>query len=92
MTHIIKFCPNNFKRQLQDTKIAVKQLPDVQVMENKCLNYCGQCIVEPFAIVNGKGVFCKTADELYPAIQQRLSIPLASAAPVSDQRKMKALY
>lgn len=77
MTHLIKFCPNNFKKKLNETKTAVKQLSDVQVMENKCLNYCGQCIVEPFAIVNGKGVFCKKPDELYPAIQEKLSCSTA---------------
>nr|WP_039812748.1 DUF1450 domain-containing protein [Jeotgalibacillus malaysiensis] len=73
MVHLIKFCPNNFKKKLNETKAAVKQLPDVQVIENKCLNYCGQCIVEPFAIVDGKAVFCNRPEELYPAIREKLS-------------------
>ncbi|WP_166805826.1 DUF1450 domain-containing protein [Jeotgalibacillus sp. R-1-5s-1] len=72
MTHVVKFCPNNFTGELGETKQRVRECDDTEVVERLCLNYCGQCIVQPFAIVNGKGVFCDQVDELYPAIMNRL--------------------
>ncbi|WP_227395088.1 DUF1450 domain-containing protein [Jeotgalibacillus aurantiacus] len=69
---MVKFCPNNFKGELGETKQRVRELADTEVVERLCLNFCGQCIVQPFAIVDGKGVFCDQVDQLFPAIMDKL--------------------
>ncbi len=72
MTITIKFCPLNFKKELLETKQNVKQLTDISVYDSKCLNYCGQCIVQPFSVVNGKNIVCDKPDELYGKILEQL--------------------
>jgi uncharacterized protein YuzB (UPF0349 family) len=64
----VKFCPNNSKNELQEVKIHLKKLPNINVIEDECLNYCGQCIVQPFSLINGKNITCDAVNELYPNI------------------------
>lgn len=72
MTHKIKFCPSNFEQDMPEIIEKVKQFPDVQVIEGECANYCGQCIVQPFTLINGKNIVCDSVEELYPKIIEYL--------------------
>ncbi|RXI96496.1 DUF1450 domain-containing protein [Anaerobacillus alkaliphilus] len=72
MRTTIKFCPLNFKNELREIKNHIKQLPDITVHDDKCLNYCGQCMIQPFSLVNGKNIVCENADELYQKITEQL--------------------
>jgi uncharacterized protein YuzB (UPF0349 family) len=68
MKHKVKFCPNNFKNELQEVKLHLNKLPTINVIEDECLNYCGQCIVQPFSLINGKNITCDDVSDLYPNI------------------------
>lgn len=69
MKAIIEFCANNMHH---GTDRIMKKLeeehPDFDVVEYGCLGNCGQCYMEPFALVNGRIVDAAHADELYEKI------------------------
>jgi uncharacterized protein YuzB (UPF0349 family) len=69
-----KFCPCNFTDELHEVKAKLKELSNVNVVENKCLNYCGQCLEHPFSLVNGKNIVSDTSDELYEHIKNHLEV------------------
>lgn len=60
----IKFCPFNTKNELREIKDRLRERPYVSVTDNVCLNYCGQCIVQPFFIINGKLIACDGVNQL----------------------------
>ncbi|MET3292204.1 UNVERIFIED_CONTAM: uncharacterized protein YuzB (UPF0349 family) [Brevibacillus sp. OAP136] len=64
MTDVIKFCPCNFPDEFADVREQLKRLPDLTVVDDFCLLYCGQCLVQPFALVNKKNVIGDTPKEL----------------------------
>ncbi|MEH7177791.1 DUF1450 domain-containing protein [Neobacillus vireti] len=66
----VKFCPCNFEDELETTKEKLRVREDLEVIEERCLLYCGQCLMEPFAIVNGKNVVTDHPDKLYEKIDQ----------------------
>jgi uncharacterized protein YuzB (UPF0349 family) len=72
MRPIIEFCANNMHH---GTDIILKRLeanPDYDVIEYGCLGNCGQCVSEPYALVNGEIVEAKTVDELYDRIMLKI--------------------
>ncbi|MCT8139210.1 DUF1450 domain-containing protein [Anaerobacillus sp. CMMVII] len=72
MTVKIKFCPHNFKGELNDLINYLKQLENVIVADDLCLNYCGQCLVHPFALINGKNITGKSVAELQQKVVEYL--------------------
>jgi uncharacterized protein YuzB (UPF0349 family) len=42
--------------------------PEYDVIEYGCLGNCGQCYMEPYALLNGEIIAAPTADELYGLI------------------------
>ncbi|MEH7117368.1 DUF1450 domain-containing protein [Neobacillus vireti] len=69
----VKFCPCNFEDELEATKGKLRERPDLEVIEERCLLYCGQCLLEPFALVNGKNIVTDEPDQLYEKINQYVS-------------------
>ncbi|CAH0322742.1 MULTISPECIES: DUF1450 domain-containing protein [Priestia] len=72
MEYIVKFCPCNFEEELYDVKEKLQQISDVEIIEEKCLLYCGQCLVQPFALVNGKNIVSDSVNDLLADILQHL--------------------
>ncbi len=70
MNIIVKFCPCNFEEELEATKDKLRERDDLEVFEERCLLYCGQCLIEPFALVNGKNIGTEEPDNLYEKIDQ----------------------
>ena len=68
----VKFCPCNFEDDLEFIKERLMERSDLNVIEEQCLLYCGQCLVEPFAIVNGENIAADEADELLVKIEHYL--------------------
>jgi uncharacterized protein YuzB (UPF0349 family) len=66
----VKFCPCNFEDELEETKEKLMERGDLVVIEKRCLLYCGQCLTEPFALVNGKNIVTNKPEELYKKINQ----------------------
>ena len=51
---------------------ALEQNPDFDVMEYGCLGNCGQCYMEPYALVNGEIIAAESADALHERILNRI--------------------
>ncbi|MHC5532948.1 DUF1450 domain-containing protein [Priestia megaterium] len=75
MEFTIKFCPCNFDEELSEVKEKLEQLSHVEVIEERCLLYCGQCLVQPFALVNGENVVSDNPNELLSSIIERVGEP-----------------
>lgn len=50
----------------------LEQDPSLDVIEYGCLGNCGQCYMEPYALVNGEIVAASDADELYELIMAKI--------------------
>lgn len=74
MKPLIEFCASNAASYTQSVMDALENDPelDVDVLEYGCLGYCGECYLEPFALVNGKLVQAASADELLDKIKKVL--------------------
>lgn len=72
MEYTVKFCPCNFEEELYDVKEKLQKMSDVEIIEEKCLLYCGQCLVQPFALVNGKNIVSDSVNDLLSDILQHL--------------------
>ncbi|MEH7342379.1 DUF1450 domain-containing protein [Bacillus sp. JJ1532] len=66
----VKFCPCNFEDELEETKDKLRERRDLEVIEERCLLYCGQCLIKPFALVNGKNIVTDIPEKLYEKIDQ----------------------
>jgi uncharacterized protein YuzB (UPF0349 family) len=68
MRPIIEFCVNSAQHGTDAIVRKLEENPDYDVVEYGCLGNCGQCVAEPYALVNGEIVEASTADELYDRI------------------------
>ncbi|WP_035424187.1 DUF1450 domain-containing protein [Bacillus sp. UNC438CL73TsuS30] len=73
MTIKVKFCPCNFEGELDATKERLREREDLEVIEERCLLYCGQCLMEPFALVDGKSIGTDEPEKLYEKIDQYIT-------------------
>lgn len=71
-------CDGNAITTIDIEAIIEEEFPEVAVLMNDCLSYCGLCAIRPFALVNGKRVIGKTVEEclenIRSAIKEELSI------------------
>ncbi|WP_199620520.1 YuzB family protein [Paenibacillus alkalitolerans] len=72
MKPIIEFCTNNMHHGTDRVMKRLEEDPEFDVIEYGCLGNCGQCYMEPYALVNGEIVASETADELYDAILAKI--------------------
>ncbi|MDQ0878237.1 uncharacterized protein YuzB (UPF0349 family) [Paenibacillus sp. V4I3] len=72
MRPIIEFCASNMHHGTDKVMKALEQNPDFDVMEYGCLGNCGQCYMEPYALVNGEIVAAESADALHERILDRI--------------------
>jgi len=52
------------------------EYPEVAVIQNECLSFCGMCGKRPYAFVNGKRVFAKTPEQCLKLIKERIEVEL----------------
>lgn len=75
---VVEICDANLFTTLDIEEILEAEFPEVAVIINQCLSFCGLCRAVPFAIVNNKRIFGKTPEECLDkvkiAIQEELSI------------------
>lgn len=75
---IIDICSGNAITTIEDIEgILESEFPEVAVLMNECLSYCGLCAIRPFALVNGKRVIGKTPSECLDNIRAAIKIELA---------------
>ncbi|MFM9280439.1 YuzB family protein [Paenibacillus jiagnxiensis] len=66
MRPIIEFCSSNISTE--DVMPRLEENPEYDVVEYGCLNNCGQCYAQPYAMVNGEIVAADSPEALYDAI------------------------
>lgn len=75
---VVEVCDGNTITTLDVEEIIESEYPEVAVLMNDCLTYCGLCQVRPFALVNSKRVFGATPedclDKIRAAIEEELAI------------------
>ncbi|MED4584195.1 DUF1450 domain-containing protein [Brevibacillus choshinensis] len=74
MKPLVEFCASNVSSYTQSVVDALENDPelDVDVLEYGCLGYCGECYMQPFALVNGNLVQAETSEELLTKIKNKL--------------------
>lgn len=72
MRPIVEFCASNMHNGSDVTMKRLEQDPSLDVIEYGCLGNCGQCYMEPYALVNGEIVAASDADELYVLIMAKI--------------------
>lgn len=60
---VVEVCDANTLNNLDVEKIIEREFPEVAVIINECLSFCGLCRAVPFAIINNKRIFGKTPEE-----------------------------
>ncbi len=74
MKPLVEFCASNVSSY---TKTVMEALEndldlDADVLEYGCLGHCGECYMQPFALVNGDFVTAETPEELLGKIKEKL--------------------
>lgn len=75
---IVDICDGNVITTLNIEEILEKEFPEVAVLMNECLSFCGLCALRPYALVNGKRVIGKTPEaclnNIRAAIKEELAV------------------
>ncbi|MBP1948965.1 uncharacterized protein YuzB (UPF0349 family) [Virgibacillus litoralis] len=74
---VVEVCDGNAITTLDIEGIIEKEFPEVAVLMNECLSFCGLCRVKPYALVNNKRVFGNTPEECLDKIRSAIKEELA---------------
>jgi len=74
---VVEVCDSNAITTLNIEEIIESEFPEVAVLTNECLSFCGLCRVRPYALVNNKRVFGKTPEECLENIREQVKKELA---------------
>ncbi|WP_092491359.1 MULTISPECIES: YuzB family protein [Virgibacillus] len=74
---VVEVCDGNAITTLDIEDIIEKEFPEVAVLMNECLSFCGLCRVKPYALVNNKRVFGNTPEECLDKIRSAIKEELA---------------
>jgi uncharacterized protein YuzB (UPF0349 family) len=74
---VVEICDGSLITQIDLESILEAEYPEVAVIENSCLSFCGMCAKSPYAMVNGKRVFAKTPEECLEKIRKQIVTELA---------------
>ncbi|WP_099159283.1 DUF1450 domain-containing protein [Virgibacillus ndiopensis] len=74
---IVDVCDGNAITTLDIEGIIEKEFPEVAVMMNECLSFCGLCALKPYALVNGRRIHGKTPEECLDKIRVAIKEELA---------------
>jgi uncharacterized protein YuzB (UPF0349 family) len=74
---VVEICDGSLINSIDIERIIEGKYPDVAVLKNDCLSFCGMCAKLPYAIVNGKRIFAKTIEECLEKIEAEIEKELA---------------
>ncbi|MCP3029399.1 DUF1450 domain-containing protein [Halobacillus sp. A5] len=74
---VVEVCDGNLINELDIETILEEEYPDVAVLMNECLSFCGLCAIKPYAMVNGTRVFADTPEEAIDKIRLKIEEELA---------------
>ncbi|WCK56886.1 YuzB family protein [Aneurinibacillus sp. Ricciae_BoGa-3] len=69
---MVEFCVSNLSNGSDRVKKVLEEEGEVDILEYGCLGNCGQCFIQPYALVEGKLIAADTPDELLIAIKEYL--------------------
>ncbi|WP_017185685.1 YuzB family protein [Alkalibacillus haloalkaliphilus] len=75
---LVEICDGNLMTEVDLEGIIESEYPEVDVIENTCLNQCGMCAVRPFALVNNRRIFGKTPEQCVEKIKKAIDEELAA--------------
>lgn len=70
---IVEFCSSNVSSYTKQVFKILEEDTKLDAVEYGCLGHCGECYMEPFALVDGDFVSAPTPDELLVKIKEKLS-------------------
>jgi uncharacterized protein YuzB (UPF0349 family) len=74
---LVDLCSANVVTTLDIEGILEKEFPEVAVVMNSCLSFCGLCANAPYAHVNGKLIHGKTPEDCLENIRAQIKKELA---------------
>ncbi|HLS22774.1 MAG TPA: DUF1450 domain-containing protein [Pseudogracilibacillus sp.] len=74
---VVDVCQANKLTTIDIETLLEQEFPEVAVIMNNCLSFCGLCANSYFAQVNGKIVHGKTIDECVDNIREAIRKELA---------------
>ncbi|MGP4071362.1 DUF1450 domain-containing protein [Piscibacillus sp. B03] len=74
---VVEICDGNLMARVNLEDILEEEYPEVTVIENSCLSFCGLCAVRPYALVNGNRIFGKDVDDALAKIRKAIEEELA---------------
>lgn len=69
---MIEFCASNMHHGTDRIMNEFEQNDDYEVIEYGCLGNCGECYLNPFALVDGAIVSADSIDELHENIMKAI--------------------
>ena len=75
---VVEICDGNTIKTIDIEEILESEFPEVAVIMNECLNFCGLCAMRPYALVNNQRVFGKTPEECLDKIRILIKEELAA--------------
>ncbi|MCA1038352.1 YuzB family protein [Bacillus infantis] len=77
---VVEICDGSLIAELDLEGLLEAQYREVAVIESSCLSFCGMCARRPYAIVNGKRIFARTAEECLQLIKEHIDNELKEFA------------
>ncbi len=74
---LVDLCSANVVTTLDIEGILEEEFPEVAVVMNSCLSFCGLCANAPYAHVNGKLIHGKTPEDCLENIRAQIKKELA---------------
>ncbi|MFC4388848.1 DUF1450 domain-containing protein [Gracilibacillus marinus] len=75
---VVEICDSNLLLSIPNIEHLIEsEYPEVAVLINDCLNFCGLCRLKPYAMVNNKRIHGKTPEETLAKIRQAIEEELA---------------
>jgi len=74
---IVEVCDANLFTTIDIEEVIEEEFPEVAVIINQCLSFCGLCRAVPFAIVNNKRIFGKTPEECLDKVRATIKEELS---------------
>lgn len=74
---IVEICESNLLSTIETEGLLENEYPEVSVITSSCLSFCGLCRLRPFAMVNGKRIKGKDADDALMNIRAAIEEELA---------------
>ncbi|APC49835.1 hypothetical protein BME96_17260 [Virgibacillus halodenitrificans] len=74
---VVEVCDGNEITTIDIEAILEEEFPEVAVLMNECLSFCGLCRVKPYALVNNNRVFGNTPEECLDKIRDAIKKELA---------------